>query len=716
MTSRPWLTRLVTAVLSTPPGDGLLALTEIIAAAADCDGAILWEDAADAGPATSSPMVIAAWPRFQGSGAPAPVRVPDPITLTALRDRSLALPTGCDVHVEGTAVPVAAALPLDYWNGSLGALTLLRDGDLGGDAFENVADLLEVVPLLCHALRDRHALDLAHACSRICDLADLESPAEPLPRQRFTEIVREVCDVVAHSLGCADVRVHLQEPQAADGRYPLVATSDGASVPVEDVLAEDPVVAVVIERRAALVLPDGEKTAMAAPIVSGEHLWGAIRCSDTYAPTFGFTASDLFLLEPVTTQLALLWSNWNNRRTIFAENASWRHLAQGITDLNRLIRAECDRPLPRDDEVHQTALSVLGAVVPECSDGLVDLGDVSRASVESRVAVPLTEFDPARPASVSDDRGAPASAGSGSTRPRWRVDSPMQIGTEAYGTLVAFGDSAVLPMHAQQVCTVVADQLALYHHLKRSLAESRDARQKLKRAMRSQAEALEDLQHQLVSPLLAATVRTERVLQRGRFDSRTEQQLRAVRGLCRKASRVAMQAGIFATLSKNDMPRPRTDLFGVDQLLRTLIAAADDVQQLLSPSRKIRFVVNRDSVRSMGRALVEIDQSFFEQCLSNVLDNAAKYSYDSTEVELAGACTHGELQLLVANTGLPIKPEDVQRCLERNWRGAEARSTTGEGSGLGLWIVDNLLRAMGGRLTIEPDEHRTRVVLHFPLR
>jgi len=118
----------------------------------------------------------------------------------------------------------------------------------------------------------------------------------------------------------------------------------------------------------------------------------------------------------------------------------------------------------------------------------------------------------------------------------------------------------------------------------------------------------------------------------------------------------------------------------------------------------------------MGRSLVEIDQSFFEQCLSNVLDNAAKYSYDSTEVELAGACADGELQLLVANTGLPITPQDVPRCSERNWRGVEARSTTGEGSGLGLWIVDNLLRAMGGRLTIEPDEHRTQVVLHFPLR
>jgi signal transduction histidine kinase len=716
MTSRSWLTRLVTAVLSTPPGDGLHALTGIIAAATDCDGVVLWEDAAGAGAAPASPMVIAAWPRSPESGPPPLVRVPDPITLTALRDRTLALPAGPGAVVEGTAVPVAAALPLDYWNGNPGALTLLRDGELSGDAFENAVDLLDVVPLLCHAVRDRQTLDLAHSCSRICDLADLESSTEPLPRQRFVEIVGRVCDVVAGSLQCADVRVYLQEPQAADGRYRLVATSDGAPRPPEDGLTNDPVATSAIECRDAVVIPVGGRIAMAAPIASGEHLWGAIRCSDTYGPPFGFTASDLFLLEPVTTQLALLWSNWNNRRTVHAENASWRHLAEGITGLNRLIQAQCGQPLPRDDEVHRTALSVLGAVVPECSGGFVDREDDSRASGESRAAASVAQSLPARAACADDDTGTLSSAGSDPAHPRWQVTSPMQIGAEAYGTLVAFGDSAALPMHAQQVCTVVADQLALYHHLKRSLAESRDARQKLKRAMRSQAEALEDLEHQLVSPLLAATVRTERVLQRGRFDSRTEQQLRAVRGLCRKASRVAMQAGVFATLSKNDIPRPRTDLFGVDQVLKTLIAAADDAQQLLSPSRDIRFVVDRDSVRSMGRSLVEIDQSFFEQCLSNVLDNAAKYSYDATEVELAGACADGELQLLVANTGLPIKPQDVPRCLERNWRGAEARSTTGEGSGLGLWIVDNLLRSMGSRLTIEPDEHRTRVVLHFPLR
>jgi signal transduction histidine kinase len=230
---------------------------------------------------------------------------------------------------------------------------------------------------------------------------------------------------------------------------------------------------------------------------------------------------------------------------------------------------------------------------------------------------------------------------------------------------------------------------------------------------------MEDLKHQLVSPLRAVTNRAELVLASRRFDPRAEGQLRAIRGLCRKASRVAMSAGVFATLSKGESPVPKLVPFSADDLLRMLIAAADDAQVLGDPRRGITFTVDRGSVRTLGRQLVRVDASFLQQCVGNVLDNAAKYAYRDTlvQIEASVGATAGieALTLGTTSTGLPLDPADLTRCLHRNWRGAAALAATGEGSGLGLWIADNLMRAMNGRIGLRAESERTTVRLELPL-
>jgi signal transduction histidine kinase len=211
-----------------------------------------------------------------------------------------------------------------------------------------------------------------------------------------------------------------------------------------------------------------------------------------------------------------------------------------------------------------------------------------------------------------------------------------------------------------------------------TLRRLQQVRQRLQENLRGQGETLEDLEHQLVSPLLTATSRTDHVLRTGRFDKRTGQQLRAVRGLCRKASRVALSAGVFATLSRGQQPTPKAAPIGSDDMVRLLIAAADDAQVLSSPRRGIRFEVDRDSVRVLGRRLVRTDRSFLEQSAGNLLDNAAKYSFQDTEVTIRGELRDDRFAVQVLNRGLPMHGDELERSLERNWRGRAARNATGE--------------------------------------
>jgi len=104
----------------------------------------------------------------------------------------------------------------------------------------------------------------------------------------------------------------------------------------------------------------------------------------------------------------------------------------------------------------------------------------------------------------------------------------------------------------------------------------------------------------------------------------------------------------------------------------------------------------------------------------NLLDNAAKYSFNHTTVHVYAGITHrkGRFQITISNTGLPIHPHEISRCTNRGWRSQKAMMVTGEGSGIGLWIVDNIMHAQNGELIITPTtaEGLTQIRLVFAAR
>ncbi len=109
---------------------------------------------------------------------------------------------------------------------------------------------------------------------------------------------------------------------------------------------------------------------------------------------------------------------------------------------------------------------------------------------------------------------------------------------------------------------------------------------------------------------------------------------------------------------------------------------------------------------------VRADRSAVVLALSNVVDNALKYSNGTKVVGIRASVADRYVALSVTDKGIGIPKAEIQRVCEKFYRGREA---TGAGSGLGLAIVRQIVDAHGGFLRIESATGQgTRVELALP--
>jgi two-component system, OmpR family, sensor histidine kinase TctE len=110
---------------------------------------------------------------------------------------------------------------------------------------------------------------------------------------------------------------------------------------------------------------------------------------------------------------------------------------------------------------------------------------------------------------------------------------------------------------------------------------------------------------------------------------------------------------------------------------------------------------------------IHADPSLLDDLLSNLVDNALKYTPAGGSVTASAGVQNGKPFLAVEDTGLGIPENERQRVRQRFYR---LPNSLGHGSGLGLAIVDEIARLYGASVSIEAgaNEAGTRVVVVFP--
>lgn len=190
-----------------------------------------------------------------------------------------------------------------------------------------------------------------------------------------------------------------------------------------------------------------------------------------------------------------------------------------------------------------------------------------------------------------------------------------------------------------------------------------------------------DASHELRTPLALLQTELELALRRPRSREELENALQSASEETHRLVRLAEDLLLIARADQGPLPIRREEV-EVDRLLADVMA---------------RFATRSET---LGRELraepselrVDVDPLRVEQALGNLVDNALVHGEGS--VELRAVAAGGRVELHVLDEGEGFAPEFRARAFDRFSRGDEARS--GNGSGLGLSIVELVARAHGG--------------------
>jgi PAS domain S-box-containing protein len=104
-----------------------------------------------------------------------------------------------------------------------------------------------------------------------------------------------------------------------------------------------------------------------------------------------------------------------------------------------------------------------------------------------------------------------------------------------------------------------------------------------------------------------------------------------------------------------------------------------------------------------GTAVVAGDAALLRQMISNLVDNAIKYTPSGGTVTVGLSVHDGEASIYVSDTGIGIALDDQVRLFEKFYRIKRRDTADIPGTGLGLAIVKSIVERHGGRVWVESD-------------
>jgi len=286
---------------------------------------------------------------------------------------------------------------------------------------------------------------------------------------------------------------------------------------------------------------------------------------------------------------------------------------------------------------------------------------------------------------------------------RWLISLSLKplLEVEVIAAAIADGDlSARLPElePSTEVGRLTQSLNTMLGRIEESFAQKNASESKLRRFVA-------DASHELRTPLTA--IRGFAELHRQGAVSGEEKTKELVGRIEKESIRMGSLVEDLLLLARMDEARPFTlEPVDLSHLVQECVASA----KAAGPNHPI-------TVDVPAELYVLGDNKRIHQALANLLANARTHTPVGTQITVTATATENEISIAVKDSGPGLSESDQARIFERFFRVDPSRARhAGEGSGLGLSIVDAVMKAHGGSVSVDSTiGEGATFTLHFPI-
>lgn len=146
--------------------------------------------------------------------------------------------------------------------------------------------------------------------------------------------------------------------------------------------------------------------------------------------------------------------------------------------------------------------------------------------------------------------------------------------------------------------------------------------------------------------------------------------------------------------------------FNITELMNQVVGE----MEMIAKNKSIKILTHFDS-GGLGRQLVvapsyevNADPDRIREVISNLIDNAIKYSKESTTIDVSLKADKKFITFSVTDMGIGITPEDQKHLFQKFYRVNNSFTRDVGGTGLGLYIARNLIEQFGGKIWVNSQE------------
>lgn len=213
-------------------------------------------------------------------------------------------------------------------------------------------------------------------------------------------------------------------------------------------------------------------------------------------------------------------------------------------------------------------------------------------------------------------------------------------------------------------------------------------------------ESLEDISHQLKTPLTSILIMIDTLLDDEDMDQNTREDF--LRNMKREVMNINFLVKSILKLSRLDTNTVK--FISKKESVKEIIKEAILNVSLLSDLKNVKIETN------LSDSLITCDYKWQIEALTNILKNSIEHSYENNKVLIESSENNAYVKITIKDFGTGIAKEDINHIFERFYKGKDSDY---DSIGIGLALSKSIIEKQNGKISVESSDDGTTFTIKY---